>query len=181
MPVIWCVYATNRDRNLSDYQGDFCIVCYTNYTTPPSFVLASFRFIDRRFCNNGYNSSHVIGTIIQKSFDDGKFYEGEVTKFDPPNKSYTAYVWISRRQIVTGRNIFMTKSQPSYCKKTQWYSCTHTLKVRSLALHTSIFFGSPLPLSIPTPRKIQIWRHLADQNVHLPALSTLSPTMWRAQ
>lgn len=30
-----------------------------------------------------------IGTIVRKRFNDGKFYEGEITKFDPINKFYT--------------------------------------------------------------------------------------------
>ena len=30
-----------------------------------------------------------IGTIVRKRFNDGKFYEGKITKFDPINKFYT--------------------------------------------------------------------------------------------
>ena len=72
---------------------------------------------------------HAIGTIVRKRFDDGKFYEGEVTKYDPPNKFYAVEYRDGDKEEYTHDEI------TTHHKKTQQYS--RTLKVRPLALHTS--------------------------------------------
>ena len=109
---------------------------------------------------------YPIGTIIRKQFDDGKYYEGEVTKYDPPNKLYSIEYCDGDREEYTHDEV------TTYRKKTQQYS--RTLKVRP-------WHSTHLPwtaiVSPSRPRQIRIRiRSRSNQNIQPHP----SPTAGRA-
>ena len=73
--------------------------------------------------------THEIGTIIKKKFNDGKIYEGEITKYDPINKFYGIAYRDGDKEEFTHDEV------TAHRKKTQKYS--HNLKVRPLAFTTT--------------------------------------------